>query len=97
MSSDVRPTSSYVRIGATPIHGIQRGRDDAAIENGGTIVMERHLGTMLREVAKLTIDTTANIGRGRSLRTVVRRIAGTPRVAGYNRGARRDGRVVEGA
>ena len=59
--------------------------------------MERHLGTMLREVAKLTIDTTANIGRGRSLRGVVRRIAGTPRVAGYNRGTRRDRRVAEGA
>jgi hypothetical protein len=88
--------SSYVRIGATPIHGIQRGRDDAAIENGGTVVMERHLGTMLREVAKLTIDTTANIGRGRSLRSVVRRIAGTPRVARHDRGGRRD-RAIERA
>jgi hypothetical protein len=59
--------------------------------------MERHLGTMLREVAKLTMDTTTSIGRGRSLRSVVRRIAGTPRVAGYNRGARRDGRLIESA
>ncbi|MGE5129173.1 MAG: hypothetical protein ACM3IK_06055 [Sphingomonadaceae bacterium] len=59
--------------------------------------MDRHLGTMLREVAKLTIDTTANIERGRSMRSIARRIAGTPRVARYNRGARRDGRVVEGA
>ena len=97
MSSDVRPTSSYARIGATPIDGIHRGRDDAPIENGGTVVMERHLGTMLREVAKLTIDTTANVERGRSMRSFARRVAGTPRVAGYNRGARRDGRVVEGA
>jgi hypothetical protein len=59
--------------------------------------MERHLGTMLREVARLTIDTPANIGRGRSLRSLARRMAGTPRVARYNRAARRDGRVVEGA
>lgn len=56
--------------------------------------MERHLGTMLREVAKLTMDTTSNIGRGRSLRSVVRRIAGTPRVAGLDRFARRDGRAT---
>ena len=90
--------ASYAGIGEAPIALHAARRDDAAIENERTtVVMERHLGTMLREVAKLTIDTTANIGRGRSLRRPSCRTAGTPRVARYNRAARRDGRVVEGA